>query len=800
MASLSDDEIRSICEAEISASSGFTSGELSDERAKAMDYYLGEPYGDEVDGRSQIITREVLDTVEWVMPSLMRIYADAQNLAQFDPVGPEDEKAAEQETDRINYEFWKRNRGMYNLYTFCKDALLSKTGILKYYVDSGREEREEFKGLNDIELMQLMEDQAVQRELIEHEMGEDGHHAVFKVMVPPRIKIEPCPPEEVGVNMDARSPYIQDCRFVFHRTRKSKGELISEGYDRKLVESLPTNDEVDTQERLARRHLSDESDSNTSFHPAMAQYWITECYVRVDRDDDGIEELLKVTLASGSTSGAGSRLLDVEEADCIPFVSATPNILTHKFHGLSVADLTMDLQRIKSTILRQVLDATYLSNNPRALVNEDNVNLDDYLTSRPGGAVRFKGGAPGDVYSPIPSQPIPAETFGLLEYLDEVRKQRTGVGDEVAALDKTSLANVNTGVFALAYESARSKIELIARIIAEVGLVPLFKGLHTLMSKHIDREEVVRLRGKWVPVNPSKWRAREDMTVMIGLGQSSRERRMMGLEKIQQMQITAIEGGGMGALLLPQHVYKATADYTELWGLEPDLYWMDPAQAPLQAPKEPDAQQQLMQAQAQALMMDAQAKADKNQLEAFKVQAEARLKEREFEIRAAEAEAKNQLEMLKAQQVALKSDMETAGKVASIQAEQEKREVESRIKEVQMSLEHTKAERDREVNVYQIQMEAYHKQLQAHGIVGESEEQRSEREQAENQAKAEKMSERQMNEQIAQSVNRVMQILEAQEQDRSKPKAVVRDASGRAVAVGDRPIVRDANGLIQSIG
>lgn len=795
MASLSDDEIRSICEAEISASSGFTSGELANERSAAMDYYLGEPYGDEVDGRSQIITREVLDTVEWVMPSLMRIYADAQNLVQFDPVGPEDEEAAEQETDRINYEFWKRNRGMYNLYTFCKDALLSKTGILKYYVDSGREDREEFKGLNDIELMQLMDDPTVQRELIEHEQTEAGHHAVFKVQIPPRIKIEPCPPEEVGVNMDARSPYIQDCRFVWHRVRKSKGELISEGYDRKLVESLPTNDEADTEERLARRHLSDEADRG-SYHPAMAQYWITECYIRVDRDDDGIEELLKVTLASGSTSGAGSRLLDVEEADCIPFVSATPNILTHKFHGLSIADLTMDLQRIKSTILRQVLDNTYLANNQRALVDEDRVNLDDYLTSRPGGAVRFKGGAPGEVFSPIPSQPIPAETFGLLEYLDEVRKQRTGVGDEVAALDRTSLANVNTGVFALAYDAARSKIELVARIIAEVGLVPLFKGLHTLMSKHIDREEVVRLRGKWVPVNPSKWRAREDMTVMIGLGQSSRERRMMGLEKIQEMQAAAIGAGGMGALLLPQHVYKATADYTELWGLEPDLYWMDPAQAPPQQPKEPDAQQQLMQAQAQALMVDAQAKMQKGQVDAYKAQAEMQIKQREFEIRMAEAQAKNELEALKARQVALKADMETAGKVASIQAEQEKREVEARIKEVQMSLEHTKAERDREVDVYKIQMDAWHKQLQAHGIANDSEEGKAAK--AEEQAK--KMSERQKAEEMAATVNRVMAILQQHEEEKMQPLPITRDSSGRAVAVGKRRIMRDANGLIQSIG
>ncbi len=136
-----------------------------------------------------------------------------------------------------------------------------------------------------------------------------------------RIRIEPCPPEEVGVNRDARTPFIQDCRWVHHRTLKTKAELVEMGFDRDTVMSIPTDDDVPTEEELARRNKADETDYNDlAQHWSMQTVWVTECYVRVDRDDDGIAELLKVTLAAGHHDNAsGSIMLDVEEVDMVPF-------------------------------------------------------------------------------------------------------------------------------------------------------------------------------------------------------------------------------------------------------------------------------------------------------------------------------------------------------------------------------------------------------------------------------------------------------------------------------------------------
>lgn len=788
MAKITDDQLVAICQSQLDATS--TQGELSEQRSDAMDYYLGQPYGDEVEGRSKIVTREVMETVEWVMPSLMRIFADTENLVTFDPVGPEDEEQAEQETDRINYEFWKNNRGFYNLYTFCKDALLSKTGVLKvYWDDDETDERETYSGLDDVELSQLLDDATVEREVLEAEQRPEGWHCVFRTTRKRgRVRLEPCPPEEFGVSREARSPYAQDAQFCFHRTRKTYSDLLAMGYPAKLIDTLPSHDDVDTEERLSRRHLDDEVDYlGYAMHKSMRQYWITECYLRADRNDDGIAELLQVRLVTGAVSSS-ARLLGVEEADNIPFITAAPILLTHKFFGLSLADITMDLQRIKSTLLRQVLDNLYISNNGRTVMNDAIVNLDDVLTSRPGGVIRYSSDMPWQNYiGAMPSPQIPPETFGMFEYLDEQRKQRTGVGDEVAGLDKAALANVNTGVAALAYDAARSKIELMARIIAEIGLRPLFRLMHEILQKNSDKPQVVRLRNKWVQVNPGEWRTRENLTVNVGVGSVSRERKMMALERVMEIQAQAVGGGGLGTLVMPQHLYRAASDYTEQWGLEPSLYWQDPAQVPPPQPEGPSVQDQLAMTQMQALAIDAQAKRERNQVDLLKVQMDAQRSEREAAIKAQELQLKGEMESLKARLATLKGETDAAGKVASMQAEQERRNVEAALSTMSQRLEHLRHERDREVDVYKIQMDAMTKMsaaqpAQAAGGNGEMGELV-----VKLQESLEALTER-------------LGTTEAELARARSPKAVKRDAAGRAIAVGDLPIVRDERGLIASIG
>ena len=796
---ITDEELLSICEAEIQAASGYVHGELASERAEALDRYLGENYGDEVEGRSKVHSRDVMETVEWILPSLCRMFCDQDNLVIFEPVGPEDEEQAEQETDVCNHIYWKQNRGFYNTYTFLKDTLLSKTGILKcWWEENTEEQREEYSGLDDIQLGELLADDSVEREIIEYEETEEGHHVVLKTKgTGGKIHIEPTPPEEFGVERAARSPYAKDCNFVYHRCKKTYSELIEAGYDAKLLDSLPSDDDVDTEERLARRNLSDEEEGlEYANHPSMRTFWITECYIKIDRNGDNIAEICKVTMAAGSVSGSGARLLDVEEVDRIPFSTATPNVITHKFYGLSIADLVMDLQEIKTVITRQILDNAYRANAGERALNIDYVELDDVLTPRPDKIVRVKGDQPASaMYSPVPHTPMPQEVFGMLEYLDEMRKQRTGVGDEVAGLDKTSLGQVNTGVFALAYDSARMKIELIARIIAEIGFRPLFKDIHELMQKNSQGELTVRLRGNWQRVNPGSWRERADTSAAVGVGQVSRERKLMALEAIMQKQAEVAEAGGMGTLLNPMNMYQSLKDWTDSWGLEPRMYFMDPKEAPPK-PQGPSAEEQMMMAQMQALQIDAQSKVEKNKVDMAKAQLEAQIKEREFAFREREAAAKYQLEQLKADQAQIRERIETEGKVADMRMSKEKQDIDVRVKAMEQHLDHVKAERDREVDIYKVQLDALIKTMQAHGVTQNPEEQEAEQLQAE----AEKAHTNEVMSAIAQSVAMLTEKLHEMDARASQPRKIIRDAQGLVTQIGDQIVQRDESGRMIQIG
>jgi len=474
---LSETEVLAACTEELQDST--TVGELSEQRSKSMRYYLGEPYGDEVEQRSQLITREVLESVEWLTPSLMRIFMEG-NAVSFDAEGPEDEEAAEQETDVVSHIFWNQNNGFYNTLSAIKDGLLSKTGWLKIWFDeSETEEREEYSGLDEIATMALLTDDSVEREVVDHEIDEDGLVSITFIAKNKRGKvcIMPCAPEDIGVNSDAYSPLVDDCRFVYHQVRRSRSSLVEEGFDRELIDKIPSGNEAFDEERLARRNLEEDRDSSEDM------LWITECYIKLDRDEDGIDELLKVVMGGAVSIGSGGGsgvVLSIDEYDRFPFVAWTPVLLTHKFTGMSIADLRLDVQYAKSTLLRNMFDNIYHMNNTERAVN-DRVNIEDMLMTMPGGIKRVSGTQPvADSIMPLAKQPLSPQSFELLGVLDEMTKGRTGVGSDVASLDPSALANVNTGVAALSYDAARARVELIARMCAEFLLRPAFRLIHEL--------------------------------------------------------------------------------------------------------------------------------------------------------------------------------------------------------------------------------------------------------------------------------------------------------------------------------
>ena len=420
---VTEEELVSRIQSEITDSLGY-GDEISKQREMAMEYYYSLPFGNEVEGRSQFVDSTVQDTIEWIKPSLMRIFASGDEMVKFSPHGPEDVEAAAQATDYVNYVFTKDNPGWEILYSWFTDALLQKNGIVKVFWDEYTDtEREEYHNLNEMELEALTSNPHI--EVIEHSSFdgvEDGEPAILNDVVIKRtntdgkVVIENVPPDEFLISREAKN--IQNARFICHRVRKTLSDLRLMYPDQDLdPEDLGAGeDDGGTQstwfgERSAR-YMYDESGINAGIgigvspqEEALQEYWLHESFIRTDFDGDGLAELRKVCTV-------GRHVLANEEIDTIPFVSITPIKIPHKFFGLSVADLVMTLQLYKSVLMRNLLDNMYNQNFGRYAVLEGQANLDDLLTQRPGGVVRVK--SPNAV-PPLATPPLDPYSFQMRE-------------------------------------------------------------------------------------------------------------------------------------------------------------------------------------------------------------------------------------------------------------------------------------------------------------------------------------------------------------------------------------------------
>jgi len=606
MSEMSESDLKVVLGAEIGDALAFAGGELAEQRRKALDYYLGEPFGNEIEGRSQVVSTDVADTIEWILPSLLRIFTASDEVVRFEPRGPEDEAAAQQATDYVNWIFNADNPGFLILYTLFKDALLQKNGIAKVWWDEGSEEvRETYRRKTAEEAAFILADPDI--EVIERRdyeelgigAGPDGlpfaGPVAYSDLTVKRakdfgaVRIEVVPPEEFLIARRTRS--IAEAPFVAHRVRRTVSDLIEMGYDRKAIERLDraAGENVESGEARARDTV-DEGEGlgggdAVALNRAMREIWITECYLRTDWDGDGIAERRKITVG-----GDGSEILDNEPCDTVPFVSLTPIIMPHRFFGLSVADLVMDLQLIKSTVLRQILDNLYLSNNGRHVIS-DQVNLDDLLTSRPGGIVRLKGGAmPGQGHVlPLETPLVAGQAFPMLEYLDSVRENRTGVTRYNQGLDSDSLNKTATGIGHI-MNAGQQRVELIARIFAETGVKELFRKILELVGKHQSQPRILRLRNRWVPMDPRQWNTGLDASITVGLGTGNREQTLAQLNSLLAMQVQAIrfQGGADGPLVTLRNVYSTLAKVVEHAGLKSvDAFFTDPSDRPVAAPAMP---------------------------------------------------------------------------------------------------------------------------------------------------------------------------------------------------------------------
>lgn len=593
---MTDDELSAVINNEIANSLGSESDKLSRQRSKSMEYYLGEPYGNENAGKSSVVTREVMDTIEWVKPELMKIFASGTETVRFEPTSLEDVPAAQQATDYINYLFHRKNPGFKIIYEWITDGLLQKNGIVKAWYDSEASNvREDYKGLTELELQVLLSNENI--ELIEQVEADDGVDVAIKRKgACSGLKVEVIPPEEFIISRKGTT--IVDSPFCAHTPRMTISDLNAMGFE---TEDLSTTDVLpEFQDEYSARHGGDDPgrDAFSSADETMREVRVVEAYIRLDYDGDGIAELRKVMMVGNQVLTYKNGDSANEEVDCMPFAGWTPIIISHKFDGLSLADLVMDLQVIQSQLLRNMLDNQYLTNNGRYVAVEGMVNLDDLLTSRPHGVVRTKmAGAVSRLDTPQLGQ----TAFQMLDYVDRLRERRTGVSERSQGLDPNALAP-NTAATAVnqVMTAAQQRIELIARVFGETGLTDLFRLIHKLVIQNQTSKDIFRLRDQYVEVDPSEWRERKDTSVVVGLGNGSRESEMMQLNLIFQNQMALSGNPATAGLVEPINLYNTLEDQVKVFNkASAGRHFTDPTSDAFKQSQQQKMQQQMQQMQKQ---------------------------------------------------------------------------------------------------------------------------------------------------------------------------------------------------------
>ena len=592
---LTDDEIIALLRVEKSQSSTYQNTTITSQRGEAMRYYMAEPYGDEQEERSKVVTTEVRDTIETILPQLVKLFLASDRVVRYEAGTQEEERGADQATDMANHVIRHDNDGFMLFYTWFKDALMQKNGVVKTYWDEDHKVTDEtYTGLLEEELHALLQDDEV--EPVALSVGDTVTMPSQDPQQPPapvqlydveirriqkngRVRAVCVPPEEFLISLQAAD--IQKARFVCHRTLRTLSELIEMGIPKDKVWDMSgeASDGDLTGERFERFAPDGGNLPDTeSVQHALRKVWVSECYYLVDTDGDGIAERWRFLIA-----GSNDELLLKEKWDGDwPFCSITPIPMPHKFFGLSIADVVKDIQRIKSTVTRQFLDNLYQLNNNRTVVQEGLVNIDDLLTNRPGGIVRTSG-LPGQTVMPLQPQALGPIIIPSLEYLDSVNEKRTGVTSYNQGLDANSLNKTATGINII-NNAAQERMLLIARIFAETGVKDLFRQVLKLIVRHQDKPRMIKLRGQWVKMDPSKWNAEMAVSVDVALGTSNRAEMLSMLNQLLMIQKEAIMSGA--PIVSWPKIYNTLGKMVEAAGLKSvETYFDDPEKAEPQQPQ-----------------------------------------------------------------------------------------------------------------------------------------------------------------------------------------------------------------------
>lgn len=653
-----DEEIASLVGRMIDEAQTYVDSSLENDRAKATRYYQGKPLGNEEDGRSKVVMTEVRDTVLSQLPSLVRVFAGSDRAVEFEPYGMEDEDAARQKTDYVNYVFMVDNNGPMLLHDVFKDGLVRRTGFLKWrWNDAEKIEHQEYTGLTDEGLENLLSDDEVDVEITREyttqvEAPDPNTGAptqqdvamydatVTRTTQAGRLVVEAVPPEELLWNRTARH-FPDDCLVVCHKTEKRFDELLAMGYERKVLEGAVGTMGARANRDLAQqirevakttqdRRVQEVQDDET--RPVV----YNEAYVRIDCD--GKVKLWKVCLV-GET---GYKLVAKQAVSHVPFALFCPDPEPHTVVGRSTADDTMDLQDIQSAIARGILDSLAMALDPATVVIEDAIEMKDLLNTERNRVIRARGPNANDPIREIRHQFVGPDALPVSEYFDHIKEKRTGQSKASQGLDADVLQSTTKAAVAATLTRAQERTAYIAYIFAHTGIRQLFRGLLRTVVEHQDWKRTVRLRNRAVEVDPRGWNADVDVVVNVALGAGLPEDKLAVLQAVatSQKEVLGLLGGpspfvGFG------HLRRTLARTVELAGYRnaDEFYGQVTPEVEQQIAERMAQQAQAQQGGGQEAVAQAVAQAEQ-----AKVQVDLQIRQAELELRAREMELKDDRE------------------------------------------------------------------------------------------------------------------------------------------------------------
>lgn len=523
---------------------------------------------------SSLVSTDVADTIEWALPSLMKVFTGSDEVITVAGVTEEDDQNAEVMQSLLVYQLQRQNKFFPILYNWMKDALITGMGIIKCYWERTEGYTPETAQLN-ADALKLLAQTGVEITSVEGPdvMGDFTVTWNSPYYIKNSPKLENILVSEFLYSPDAKN--LEDANFVAHRKkvtmshlRQKEREGIYANVDMVHPDSGPVSWITDQVEDVIGDHYTPLH--NNQQDKAREEVTIYECYTKIDFNNDGILEDMIITIAGDVILRAEPNYMGRH-----PFFSISPTKDPHRIWvKRSYAELIGELQDMKVALTRQIVQNIALTNDPKMILAEDSINISDYIEGRK--VIRKKPGASmGDVAMSMPVNQLSPQTFQFLEWLEGQKENRTGITRYNQGLDANSLNKTATGISAILGQSAQ-RLELVARMFAETGISELFRFMVSLNQKFVDQETVVRLTNKQLRISPDDLNGNFDLVVNAGISISTKESTIMTL----QTMLTALmqtQAAGI-PIVTPQNIYNLFKKWIESAGFKNyNDYVTDPA-------------------------------------------------------------------------------------------------------------------------------------------------------------------------------------------------------------------------------